>query len=284
MNIAKLSFDYTDRKHYLFGLVSDIHADSPGHDKKRFTNDMNTIASEDGRILVNGDLFDGIMPTDRKRYSRSGDIMRQDAQLNERIDFMVNYLKPYADYIDYIGFGNHECSIVKYNNCDPIALLVREMNKIRNPLLPQIQRGGYVGFIMLHFHRNGESVKRQLIYRDHGKGGNAPVTKGIIALNRLYGTYDSDIYWIGHSHTSVIDPVSQWTIGVTSNGKIYRKNKIGIITPGYNRNFDEEEYGDNDYYRSNFAEERFSAPTGIGYGRLEIDVTSDDIRSKVSIV
>ena len=283
MNISKLSFDYTTKKKYLFGLFSDIHGDSPGHDSERWKADTESVVNQGGRLLYNGDLFDSIMPTDRKRYSRAGDIMEQDAQVNERVDFMVDKFKPYADFVDYVGMGNHEVSIVKYNNVDALAMFVRDMNKIRSPKLPPIQRGGYCGFIYLHFHRSGDGVKRHVIYRTHGIGGNAPVTKGIIGLNRLYGTYDADTYWIGHSHTSILDPASQWTIGVSPQGKMYRKNKIGIITPGYQRNFDEEEYGDENYYKVDFPQERFLAPTGIGYGRLEIELTSDDIRSKVSI-
>ena len=57
-----------------------------------------------------------------------------------------------------------------------------------------------------------------------------------------------------------------------------------MITPGYQRNFGEQEYPDGEYYRVNFPEERFYAPTGLGHGRLDIELTSDDIRSKVSMV
>lgn len=283
MNIAKLSFDYTEQKRHLFGLMSDIHLESPGHDKARFTHDMDTLANEGARILVNGDLFDGIFPTDRKRYSRAGDTLNQDAQVNELLDYAVQRLKPYADYIDYLGYGNHECSIVKFNNTDILALLQRELNKLRSPTLHTIQRGGYVGFVLLHFHRNGSGVKRYLVYRDHGKGANAPVTKGIVNLQRLYATYDADLYWIGHSHTSVIDNASQWAIGVSSKGNMYQRQKVGIITPGYQKCFTEQKYGENDFYKLNFPEERFHAPTGLGYGRLDIDLSCDAIKARVSI-
>lgn len=284
MNIVKLSFDYTTQKKFLFGLMSDIHIDSPGHDKARFTSDMDSLAKEGARILFNGDIVDGIMPTDRKRYARSSDSQSTDAQTNEIADYAVSRLAPYADFIDYIGAGNHESAIVKYNNTDILSMIARDLNKIRNPKLPQIARGGYVGFIYLHFHRSGESVKRYVIYRDHGKGGNSPVTKGTIGLNRLYGTFDCDMAWLGHSHTSIIDSASQWQIGVTSNGKMYKKQKVGIITPGYQLNFDETSYEkDSDFYKLNFPEQSFYAPTGIGYGRLELELTSDDIKSRVSI-
>lgn len=283
MNVVKLSFDYTTVRRYVFGLMSDIHLDSPGHDKARFTADMDTLASEGASILFNGDIFDAIMPGDRKRYTRSGDTMTQDAQVNEMVDYATERLKPYADYIAYLGMGNHEVSVVKYNNVDPLAMLQRELNKLRSSKLIPIQRGGHVGFINLHFHRKGEGVKRHLIYRDHGKGGNSPVTKGTIGLNRLYSTYDADTIWLGHSHTSIVDNKSQWAIGVSTQNKIYKKNKVGIITPGYQRCFEEKEYNDDNFYRLDFPEEKFYSPTGIGYGHLEIQLTRNDIVARHEI-
>jgi hypothetical protein len=284
LNVCKLDFDYTERKNFGFGLMSDIHIDSPGHDSARFTTDMDRLASENAGIFFNGDIIDAIMPTDRKRYSRSGDMQKQDAQTNEICDYAVSRLTPYADYILYMGMGNHEVTAVKYNNTDILAMIVRDLNKARSSKLAPIQRGGYVGFVYLRFHRNEESIKRYVIYRDHGKGGNSPVTKGTIGLNRLYGTYDCDLAWLGHSHTSIIDPSSQWQIGVTSNGKLYQRQKIGMITPGYQRNFSDQEYPDGLYYKVNFPEERFYVPTGIGHGRLDIELTSEDIKAKVSMV
>lgn len=283
MNIAKLSYDYSTIKRFTFGLMSDVHIDSPGHDRERFTRDMDRLASEGATVLFNGDIFDAIMPGDRKRYSRGGDVMSQDAQVNERVDYVFERLRPYADCIGYLGYGNHEVSVVKYNNADPIAMLQRELSKVRSPKLPAILRGGYVGFIYLHFHRKGDGVKRHVIYRDHGKGGNSPVTKGVIALNRLYSTYDCDTAWIGHSHTSIIDNASQWAIGVSPQGKLYKAQKVGIITPGYQKCFEEQSYNDGEYYKLNFTEERFYAPTGLGYGRLEVDLTGDMIRARHSI-
>jgi hypothetical protein len=102
-------------------------------------------------------------------------------------------------------------------------------------------------------------------------------------LQRLYTTYDADTYWIGHTHTSIIDPASQWSIGVSPKGNLYKRQKVGIITPGYQKCFEEKSYNEGEYYKLNFPEERFLVPTGIGYGRLELDLSNDDIKSKISI-
>lgn len=284
MNSCRINLDYTERKRFAVGLMSDLHLDAKGHDKARFNDDMDYIKEQDGIVLINGDLVDAILPTDRKRYSRAGDALEEDAQLNELCQYAFERLKPYANQIAYIGYGNHEATAVKYNNFDILQLVTYLLNQERDKSLQPIQRGGYTGFVELVFRRNNSATRRFVIYRDHGKGGNSPVTKGMIPLARLYSTYQADLYWLGHSHQSLIDPASQWTIGVTGNGEVYRKYKIGIVTPGYHRNFETRNYTDHTLYRNNFPEERFFAPTGIGYGLLELDLSKDIITPKVSIV
>lgn len=281
MDITRFDYDYSDNKVFTFGLLSDIHIDSPGFDESRFISDMDYLASKDAAVFINGDLVDGIFPTDRKRYSRSANPCNEDAQINSVAEYVANKLMQYADYIDYIGIGNHEATIVKYNNVDIIKMIVDILNSKRSKELEPIRRSGYVGFINLAFSRKKEAVRRFVLWRDHGKGGASPVTKGTILLNRLYTTYDADMYWLGHSHQSLIDPNSQWSIGVTPFGNMYRKNKIGLITPGYSVNFAEREYNESTLYRSNFPEEKFFAPTGLGCGILELDLTGDKIASKV---
>lgn len=280
MDCATFAFDYSKRQDFTFGLFSDIHIDSPAHDRKSFEEDMNAIAAKKGRVFINGDIVDGIMPTDRKRYARAGDQFKEDSQINARVDLVVERLKPWADHIDYIGFGNHEASIVKYNNTDILHLIAKDLSAYRSKALPAIRRSGYVGFIELKFARNGGGVQRFVIYRTHGNGGNSPVTLGTIALNRLYTTYNADLCWIGHSHNSLIDK-SGWNMGVSPQGNVYRTRRMGIITAGYQKNFEERTWGDGDFYRNNFAEERFLTPTSIGCGELTLSVDSRGIAADI---
>jgi len=281
MDLATFNFDYTEQKLHIFGLLSDIHLDSPGHDKHRFEAEMEGGGGGGARVVGNGGSVDGSGPADGGGYSRAGDIARGDAQINERVDYAVERLKRWADHIDYLGFGNHEASVVKYNNTDILHLLARELNHHRSPTLPPIQRSGYVGFINLCFSRSGSAVRRFVIYRSHGLGGNSPVTLGTISLNRLYTTYVADLYWLGHSHTDIIDK-SGWNMGVSPRGKIVRKRRIGVITAGYQRNFQERSMGEHDTYHNNFPEERFHTPTGLGCATLTIDLAGDRIRANVS--
>ncbi len=275
MDVARFEFDARANKTHHFGLISDAHIDSPGHDAESFNRDVSLIVSRNGRIFFNGDTFDGIMPTDRKRYSRGGDTFNSDAQINDRVQYIFEKLKPYADHIDYFGMGNHEVSIVKYNNCDPLALLVFLLNQVRSKTLTPIKRSGYVGFMQLSFKRSDKGVSSYTIYRDHGKGVGAPVTHGTINFNRLFTTFNCNLCWLGHLHYHTIDK-NYMNVEVTNGGNIRKTRKIGVITPGYQKNFEERTYKDDEYYRLNFPEERFLTPTPTGCAVLTITMKSDD--------
>ena len=44
MDVARFNHDYTDQNTFTFGLFSDLHLDAPGHDKRQFIADMDSIA------------------------------------------------------------------------------------------------------------------------------------------------------------------------------------------------------------------------------------------------
>lgn len=271
MDYTEYSFDYSEKREFYFALMSDLHIDSPSFAKSLFVSDMERYKSIGARVLINGDVFDGILPTDRKRYTRGNDEIDEDAQINARIDYAIKILSPYVDIIDFIGIGNHEASIVKYDHCDLVKMLVRELSLIRDKSLPPIQRGSYQGFLRIWFRDNGQAVRQYVIYRDHGKGGSSPVTKGIINIQRLHTTYLADLYWLGHSHTSITD-ATPWTIYPDSSGKIIKKRKRSVITAGYQDCFTQRNLNSDTLYRNSFPEEKFLAPTGLGSALLRLTV------------
>lgn len=271
MDYTEYVWDYSINNDFYFGLMSDLHLDSKHFAKDQFIHDANECKEKGARILINGDVFDAIIPTDRKRYTRGGDGFNEDAQINARIDYAVSILKPYVDLIDFIGIGNHEASIVKYDGCDLVKMLVHELSLYRSKDLPPIQRGGYQGFLRFWFKDKGSAVRQFVIYREHGKGGASPVTKGTIIIQRLHTTFIADLFWLGHSHTSIIDS-TPWTIYPDNAGHIIKKRKRSVITAGYNEGFIQRNLGEDDCYRSDFVEENFLAPTGIGYAMLHITV------------
>lgn len=272
-------YRYSSRRksdHY-FALFSDLHADSPTFDRKAFIADADRYQALGARFLFNGDLFDAILPSDKKRYTRGRDEINEDAQVNARIKRVRDLLLPYVDSIDFLGYGNHEASIVKYSGVDLVALLCLQLNAARDKKLPPIKRGGYQGFLRLIFSGAPDlrsHTREYVIYRDHGKGGNAPVTKGTINIQRLHTTYVADLYWLGHTHTDIVDRTA-WTIYPDRSGRIIKKRKRSVITAGYQDCFKQRDLKtEDDLYRSDFAEERFLIPTGLGSALLHIVVSS----------
>lgn len=178
MDYSEYSFNYSKQNDFYFALFSDLHLDSPSFAKDAFIKDANKYHELGARFFINGDVFDGILPTDRKRYTRANDGFDEDAQVNARVDHAVKILKPYVNDIDFIGIGNHEASLVKYDGVDMVKFLVSELSRYRDSSLPPIQRGSYQGFLRLWFRDNDGGTKQYVVYRDHGKGGGFACYKG----------------------------------------------------------------------------------------------------------
>jgi hypothetical protein len=287
MDYTEYKFNLKSQRDFYYGLVSDVHADSSSFAKHEFIHDIESMIDRDARLFINGDLFDAILPTDKKRYQRSGDFVNEDAQVNARIKYVFDLLKPYVNYIDFIGIGNHEASIVKYSGSDLIAFLVLQLNAIRDSTLPPIQRGSYQGFMRLRFSDGNKHLPvTYTIYREHGKGGAAAVTKGTINIQRLHTTFIADLYWLGHTHTNIVDK-TPWTVYADDLGKIIFKQKRSVITAGYQGSFEQRNLSlDTDYYRNSFPEEKFLLPGGQGSALLHLLVTSNhdhDIRIDAEI-
>lgn len=88
------------------GLFSDVHFDSPDCDRETLKKHLD-FCMKDGRyILFNGDWFDAIIMSDRKR-SVPHLIENTDSQLNKKLEESYEFLKPYQKNILFMGRGNH---------------------------------------------------------------------------------------------------------------------------------------------------------------------------------
>lgn len=187
-------------------LMSDLHVDSAITNLSWIDRELREARDNGDRILIAGDVFDGILPSDKKRYSPQAmrDSLRgRDDILNAAVDLAVSVLGPYADQIDMISCGNHEASIVKHHSVDPIILLLDGLSgKCSNG--HKISYGGYTGFVEYTVPLNGSS-RRLVIYYHHGSGGSSPVTKGFLDFSRKGVFVDSDVVWSGHLHTRITD-------------------------------------------------------------------------------
>lgn len=237
-------------------LASDLHIDNAAFDKALLKRELDEAVAHNARIFLNGDIFDMIVPSDLKRYRKGQDVLPQrDDFVNEIVRQGHELLKPYADYIDIIGVGNHEAEYMKRTNYDPVSGLITLLQQdTEHP----IKHGGYEGFIVLAFERaDGSGVRRYTIYYNHGQGGGAEVTMGIIGLTRR-GYIRSNLVWLGHNHTRIALMLPP-DVGVDQYGNVYVQERKGVKTGSYTRTVTQYD-ATNEGYRGSYGSERMRTP------------------------
>lgn len=250
-------------------LISDPHMDSPDCDTEKLKSDLD-YCKKDGRyILFDGDLVDAIIMSDKKRAVPHL-ITNTDNQLNVKLENIYNFLKPYQENILFIGRGNHEESILKYNGLDIIEMLVTMLNMGQKH---KILRGNYANFLRFTFKSEGKNKQKFCydIFAHHGCGGSAPATKGMLDFGSLAKGVNADLIWIGHKHNALID-YSTPIMYIDENGNVVMKNRQCIETPSYQK-------GRTIDYNVNFAERLYNHTALSGFGELNLRVVAGN-RSK----
>ncbi len=242
------------------GLFSDIHFDSPDCDKETLKKHLDFCKKEGRYILIGGDLFDAILLRDGKRATNK--LMEStDNQLNIKINNLVDFLLPYHENILFIGRGNHEESILKYSGLDMLEMVVQLLNSKGKH---QIQLGNYANFIRFNFiNSNKRSVLHYDIFQNHGMGGNAPQTKGMLDFSKIAKGTMADLSWHGHKHNAIAD-YSDPIMYLDSRGEVKMKNRQYIQTPSYQKG------RTIDNHNINFAERFYNHQALSGYGAVDL--------------
>lgn len=241
MDIATFDIVVPDHQPFYIACFSDMHIDSWNFDEKKCREDFEEAKDRKARILIGGDATDGIMHGDR-RYSRGRDEIKADGQLNIITEKLEEFLMPYLDLIDWIGIGNHENTNLQKSHYDIVRGAIRTLNRLREK---PIHHGGYKGFIRYLVEHQG-STHALTIFQYHGKGGSAPVTKGMIDFNRLRGDYEADFYWLQHKHSLIQDPGASRTFMSVRNN-LCRRRQIAFTSAGYQADYIERDYNESGY-------------------------------------
>lgn len=257
------AFEYTTQWHSYIptkvGLFSDIHFDSPDCDKTTLKQHLDYCLADNRYIMINGDFFDAILLKDLKR-AVPHNVEHRDDQLNVKLDEAAHFLYPYHENILFMGRGNHEESVMKYNGLDLIQMLAVMLNMGKKH---KIDVGNYANFLRFSWlDGRKKMVAHYDIFAHHGAGGSAPVTKGMIDFSRLAKGVNADLIWTGHKHNSIVD-YSDPIMYISQNGKVLLKNRQLIQTPSYQK-------GRTIDYNVNFAERFYSHTALSGFGELTI--------------
>tara|TARA_R100001530_G_scaffold80317_1_gene56059 strand:+ start:89 stop:937 length:849 start_codon:yes stop_codon:yes gene_type:complete len=214
-------------------LASDYHLGSSATNEDDIIRELKDAQELDARINLFGDITDGILPKDFKRYTPSALIKalsNRDDILNATVDHMVAFLEPYAPQIDVLGSGNHEEAILKHHSFNILAMVIRILNMKKGV---DIKLGGYTGYITYRYENQaGGRTMSLVIYYHHGFGGSAPKTKGVLDFSKTSDCYEGyDVVAMGHKHTMASIPDVKVTID--KNGQPVFRDVFYVRTGAY---------------------------------------------------
>jgi hypothetical protein len=245
-------------------LLSDIHWDNPHCRRDVLKADLEKARQENARVAINGDFFCFMQGRYDPRRAKSD--IRPEHNVNNYIDAViedaVEWWLPYADMIDFIGLGNHETSIKRHLETDPLRRFIDMLNFRAKS---EVKMGGYGGWYVISFKMRGSTSQTSYkINYFHGFGGGGPVTKGTIQDNRRSVQIDgADCVWMGHVHEDY--EVTYMKERLSSQLKVKLKQELHVRTPTY-----KEEYEDGS---GGYHVEKGRPPKPLGGRFLELEVT-----------
>lgn len=244
--------------HQSIMLASDIHFDSSICDLKRFTGHLKQANEEGSPVLIAGDFFDAMQGHDDPR--RSPEELKAEYKVSHYFDAIVldasKYLRQFENVPLWIfGMGNHESSVVRKMNTDLLERLAYDMRLHKQ----NAESAGYWGYLRVMFsYAKGNEKASKMIYWHHDVSSGAPVTKGVIQVNRQ-GVYlhDVDIVLNGHNHHAYwmplqVERVNQKTMEPHTETVHYFRTPGYKMSPGESKSV------------MGFGPERHRAPTPKG--------------------
>ena len=215
-------------------LLADVHFDSP-HCRRDLLRKLLDQAQDRGAgICIIGDWFDAMQSRADKRSNKSDLMPRHKTghYLDELVDETVEYLTPYRNNLLFISKGNHETAITKYLETDLLARVCRGLD---------CNHMGYAGFVRWMFayitDAGGRSCKSSVtMWFDHGRGGAAPVTKGVMRAERESAYVDADVFVGGHVHKSWA--VHTRAVRLSQGGKVKTVERLHLCIPTLKDEFD----------------------------------------------
>ena len=216
--------DSYDKRKHTYLLISDIHLDSTHCDRKLLKKHLDQALEKDAMICVFGDLLDVMATFGDKRMQREDVdpqfIVKGRSYLDLVCEYAIEFLRPYAKNMLIISKGNHEATIEKFHNSDPLYRIVGTLNQLCET---NIQLGSYKGYIWFRYQRgnNGGNTARRTMHYHHGFGGNARRSKGILDVQIEVMKYPDAHYLVrGHTHQKWYDP-STTRERININGEVF---------------------------------------------------------------
>lgn len=254
-------------------LQSDHHIDDPDTQIPLIKKELEWARERGARILMNGDVLSMIGPKDVRFMPslKRNDVATFDAWVTATVDLAVELFAPYADLIHLVGVGNHEWAFLKHHGVDVVRLLIDRLQEIA-PKGHRVRHGGAFGGVVIPFrYTSGAGSTAVRLWRHHGAGGHAPITKGMLDLNRTATIVgDCDILWLGHKHHRVYEPTAQVRISHMKESLTVRK-QLRVQTGAYGA-WDTGQFDARGNYRYNWARQKAFPPADSGGAKVEFSM------------
>lgn len=172
--------------------VGDLHIGSPEFNEDYFLYCLDKIdeIKSPKRIFLMGDLIEA----SSKQIGNSS--FMSTMSVDEQVDTVINYFRPYKNDIHFICTGNHESRLVKEFNHNPLKEVGRAL---RTP----------VGNQMIDtFNINGDPFS---IHVSHGKGSSKYHYTAMSKIQRDTSHIMADMVLQGHNHRALTFSVPQMT-------------------------------------------------------------------------
>ena len=152
MNVSRLSdmaiaVDYHTTKNLKpLMVISDVHWDSKDCDRKLLKKHLNSALEQDAAIIIIGDFFDLMEGRNDMRRSNTARAEHYAPNYLQKVVMdAAEWLQPYAKNIAMISNGNHETSVAKHTQVQPLTWLCYELRKQGS----QVIEGEYQGFFVV---------------------------------------------------------------------------------------------------------------------------------------
>jgi len=221
-----------NRQEFWFLLTSDVHLDNAHCNQKLYKSWLVNAVNRGAGIIDNGDLYDAMGGKWDPRSDQTH--MRPEHRGNDYLDLLVDttadILEPCAPHIIALGHGNHETSQINRHGVDLTGNLVAELRARVGRKKFSGRCHGFSGWVRFKTHR-GTRRKSIVLYRHHGAGTGARVTKGVIESNRVaVEVPDAHIVVLGHNHNKY--QVSIPRLRLNSDSKPYQDEQLHVRIPG----------------------------------------------------
>jgi hypothetical protein len=239
-NVHELQLEGIEVK---IAMLSDLHWDNPHCDRDMLKRHLDYCLAENIPVMINGDMFCLMQGRGDNRRNKS-DIRPEHNNaryLDSIVETAIEWFLPYAHIIKLIGYGNHETSIIKFQETD---ILQRFVDLLNYKAGSNIQTGGYGGWLVVRqsSNKNNTTSFSTKIKYFHGSGGGGIVTKGAINLTRALETYEGfDVFSMGHIHeNSCRNDVRDTLEQHPNSGYTLKQKQLHLMLTGTYK----EEYGD----------------------------------------